>query len=43
MYLTIELRLDPRSGVMFAETHPTGVPPTSPYLTKSVAVNDVNA
>jgi hypothetical protein len=41
--LTIELRLDPISGVMFADTHPTGVLFTSPYLTKSVTENDVNA
>ncbi len=43
IYLTTKLRVDPRSGVMFAETHPTGVPAVSPYLTKSVAVNDVNS
>ena len=28
---------------MFADTHPTGVLFTSPYLTKSVTENDVNA
>jgi hypothetical protein len=42
-YLTTELRLDPMSGVMFAETHPTGVLPGSPYLTRSVTVKEVKA
>lgn len=28
---------------MFADTHPTGVLFASPYLTKSVTENDVNA
>jgi hypothetical protein len=43
MYFTTELRLDPISGVRFAETHPTGVPVGSPYLSKSVTVNEVKA
>jgi len=38
MYFTTELRLDPISGVTFAETHPTGVCDGSPYFSKSVTV-----
>ncbi len=42
-YLTTELKVVPISGVMFAETQPIGVTLASPYLTRSVAVNEVKA
>ena len=35
------LKCLPRSGVMFAETHPISVPAASPFLIRRVAVKDV--
>jgi hypothetical protein len=43
VYLTTELSVVPMSGVMLAEIQPTAVAFASPYLTRSVAVNEVNA